>query len=655
MPNGFITYQMLNILTDAKRLRYRAPFSYNMNQYCGGFCVGVAAGMGDAALNYPWTVMKIMSQRGQSINLRPSVTPPRMWYLGVGSYAASIIPTTTIQFMVNSHLKARLSPTSSSGHLAIAMGSGAVSAVFSNAVEHLILGKQQASVGGVCTYSKAIKGLSQRHGSWWPMVGYAPTAARDAVYAGAMLYGLDWVRDGLPLHLQAPYIPAADLITGITVSVLTQPLDVFARRLQLAPGNNTWRVVMQSVYQHPNWIRVLYKGLGYRTMSVVSGITVMSRIRHWFEDNAGSDPGRPIPSISTPERNISACSVQEGVSSSKYTPTFSESLQIGCVAGTAELFPWGHALWVLKTRSQLKYDFTFNREVLTRGLCYSWIAEMGLTAAQISVANIVLKKIPESNRHDSSSRFFAAGIGGAASTLFSTPADLGLTRQQEKKGISFHRVISEIYQERGVKGLFQGGAANIVRESIYAGGFFALAPWFYFQCSQHLSANDMLLLITSGLCAGLTSAVASHPADVVVVLQQRSHHPISARTIITDIVKKEGVAGIFKGSFWRMARVTSATCVVSVVNERMKEYYGQHHEPTRLVVLGKMLATRVLRLTSLLALSARLDVLSLRRCASGKSMTVRISGMLFSIHSARPFDFSWYFLMVNCRKCSASA
>lgn len=581
MTKGYFIYRLLESLEVPKGDQGSVPQAIDSGLHCKGLCAGVVAGLGDAAINYPWTAMKIMYQRGQPVDLRPWVTPPRMWYLGVKSYAASIVPTTAIQFIANSKLKDALKPSGPWQHLGVAMASGAVGAVFSNGVEHLILGKQQKAVNAMCTYSTAIRGLHKAHGKFWPLVGYLPTAGRDAVYAGGMLYGVDWVRAQLPVGMQQPYLPVADVMVGTLASLFTQPLDVLARSQQMTPGQSVVAAT-RSIMQRPDWLKLFYTGGACRTMSVVSGITVMSRIRRWLEgDAAGIDP---IDSgLSAPPRRPSACSVAEPKETTKYTPTLKESIQIGCVAGTAELFPWGHALWILKTRSQLKYEFTFNLEVLTRGLGYSWAAEMGLTTVQIAVANMVLSQIPEADRYTTSSQFVSAALGGAASTLFSTPADLGLTKQQGKAGQTFPQVISAIYRERGVRGLFQGGAANVVRESIYAGGFFALAPWFHDQCSRHLEVNDMALLIASGLGAGMASAVVSHPADVVMVRQQEAPRPIPAKVILSDVVRQDGYLGIFKGSFWRMARVTSATCVVSVVNEHMKRYYGDQCKPSSLV------------------------------------------------------------------------
>lgn len=582
MSNGYLIYKLLELLNDPKRDHSTLPQFVDSKLRCEGLCAGIAAGLGDAAINYPWTAMKIMYQRGQPVDIRPWVTPPRMWYLGVKSYAASIVPTTAIQFVLNNKLSRWLAPSEPWQHLGIAMASGASGAIFSNGVEHLILGKQQNAVNAVCSYGVAMKGLSRAHGRFWPFVGYFPTAGRDAVYAGAMLYGADWVRDQLPISMQRPYIPVADVLVGSLASVFTHPLDVLARGQQLTPGTSLLDVVKMYAAK-PNCLRTLYTGGACRTVSVISGITVMSRIRHWLEPGPsspaeGSDTNS-TSSTSSPTREGAAYSIAEPQAIVKYTPTVVESIQIGCVAGTAELFPWGHALWILKTRSQLKYESTFNLEVLTRGLGYSWAAEMGLTTVQIAAANMVLSQISECKRYDTSSQFVAAALGGAASTLFSTPADLGLTKQQGKSGVTFPQVISEIYRERGIRGLFQGGAANVMRESIYAGGFFALAPWFHHHCSQYLDVNDMLVMIASGLGAGITCAVVSHPADVVMVRQQEAPRPVPARVILSDVLSQDGFFGIFKGSAWRMARVTSATCVVSVVNEEMKRYYGNQHKP----------------------------------------------------------------------------
>ncbi len=270
-------------------------------------------------------------------------------------------------------------------------------------------------------------------------------------------------------------------------------------------------------------------------------------------------------------------STQKGFLSALWASIFS-----GGLAGASEVF-FDHPFWTLKTRYQndkipKNQKFTLDPRVLYRGFMPNIFSMVPITALQVGISEGLSKLFhtPDVNPPSDLNALSYNAIGGGTSALVGGPTELAMAQQTKERG--FFSTLKNIYTHHGFRGLAVGLPGTIMRDAKFTIGFGFLSPYIKNKLSPYL--DDNAAKVGGGIGAGLPVAILSQPWDTLRTIQQTQMQLVEKVTapitpmweIAKKTVQKEGIRGLYKGCEWRMARVASAVCIMSEVNERTKEY-----------------------------------------------------------------------------------
>ncbi len=245
----------------------------------------------------------------------------------------------------------------------------------------------------------------------------------------------------------------------------------------------------------------------------------------------------------------------------------------GGLAGAAEVAV-DHPFWTLKTRYQndnipKKEKFTLDPRVLYRGFMPNILSMAPITAIQVSVTQgfKALFHSQSTPPSDMESLSYSAA-GGAFSALVGGPTELLMARQTQNRG--FFGTLKHVVQERGWRGLLPGMGGTAARDAKFTVGYGYAAPRLKETFTEYMPENTAS--VAGGLAAGLPVAALSQPWDTLKTMQQTGPTPVTPLwKLAKDTIVKEGFKALYKGSGWRMGRVTSAVMIMGEVNDRVNQ------------------------------------------------------------------------------------
>ncbi|MBS0288095.1 MAG: hypothetical protein JSR17_12420 [Proteobacteria bacterium] len=249
------------------------------------------------------------------------------------------------------------------------------------------------------------------------------------------------------------------------------------------------------------------------------------------------------------------------------------SIMGGGAAGAAEVVV-DHPLWSLKTRYQndsipAKEKFTLNLKILYRGFLPNVFSMVPITALQVSTAQGIKahRHNDEENPPSELQSLSYSAAGGAVSAVVSAPTELAMAQQTEKRG--FFATVKHIYQNQGFKGLLRGFTGTAIRDAKFTVGYGYAAPALKEKLAEHMSEPQAGAI--AGVGAGVTVAALSQPWDTLKTAQQTGSE-LPLWKLAAEKLKQQGIAGLYKGSFWRMSRVASAVTIMGEVNQRISSW-----------------------------------------------------------------------------------
>ena len=208
--------------------------------------------------------------------------------------------------------------------------------------------------------------------------------------------------------------------------------------------------------------------------------------------------------------------------------------------------------------------------VLYRGFFPNVLSMAPITAIQVSVAQ-GLRSLFHSETSNPPSNIEAlsySAAGGAMSALVGSPTELLMSQQTKDRG--FFSTLKHIVRECGWRGLLPGMAGTAARDAKFTVGYGFASPFLKEKFEERMP--EEAATIAAGLCAGLPVAALSQPWDTLKTAQQTGPAPVTPLwKLAKDTIMKEGIRGLYKGSGWRMARVTSAVMIMGEVNEKVSQ------------------------------------------------------------------------------------
>ena len=162
--------------------------------------------------------------------------------------------------------------------------------------------------------------------------------------------------------------------------------------------------------------------------------------------------------------------------------------------------------------------------------------------------------IPESRLSNLVIGVCARGVSSA------TMMPLTLVKTRFESGWFPYRSVAHalgvIFRQDGVRGLFSGGVATVLRDAPYSGMFLL----FYFEMKRHATEkwanNGIPVLVTfgCGFASGFLASVITHPFDVIKTrIQVKASRSEMKRTVLS-ILREGGARGMMAGLTMRMTR-----------------------------------------------------------------------------------------------------
>ncbi|KAJ3361006.1 hypothetical protein GGF31_002466 [Allomyces arbusculus] len=135
--------------------------------------------------------------------------------------------------------------------------------------------------------------------------------------------------------------------------------------------------------------------------------------------------------------------------------------------------------------------------------------------------------------------------------------------------------LAQVVSELGVRGLYRGTAATLMRDVPFSIMFFPLHAWLKSQFAAPDGTVAFGSVFGSGLAAGWIAAGAVTPMDVIKTrLQAKAANApaMSIRECFTTIVRNEGAGALFKGWLPRCMIVSPLFGITLLVYEAQQRY-----------------------------------------------------------------------------------
>ncbi|KAF8638409.1 hypothetical protein AX17_002234 [Amanita inopinata Kibby_2008] len=148
--------------------------------------------------------------------------------------------------------------------------------------------------------------------------------------------------------------------------------------------------------------------------------------------------------------------------------------------------------------------------------------------------------------------FVAGTISGIAGLIVGYPLDTVKVRFQSpliagKYHSTFHAVATIIREERFI-GLYKGITSPLTTAALLNGVVFAS---YRFLMKVQLENSDAIPTLTqialAGAGSGIVSSLVTTPTELIKILQQDQLIPTSSRQIALQILKEEGICGLYRG------------------------------------------------------------------------------------------------------------
>lgn len=167
-----------------------------------------------------------------------------------------------------------------------------------------------------------------------------------------------------------------------------------------------------------------------------------------------------------------------------------------------------------------------------------------------------------------------AALGGAISSVFSSPSEL-VQIQQQRTGLSLGAAVRSVVQQHGALTLYRGWTPMLVRESIYTAAYLGLMPVLRGALEGTGGLPDGAPLLISGISAGVIGATASHPADTIKTRMQAflevdklpQYRSVSSTT--QNLLAEGGWTKLFAGLSSRVARIVAATFILNFARDEL--------------------------------------------------------------------------------------
>ncbi|KAK2467362.1 hypothetical protein APHAL10511_000597 [Amanita phalloides] len=157
--------------------------------------------------------------------------------------------------------------------------------------------------------------------------------------------------------------------------------------------------------------------------------------------------------------------------------------------------------------------------------------------------------------------FIAGTLSGIAGLVVGYPFDTVKVRFQNpilasRYTSNFHAFVS-IIREEGFMGLFKGITSPLATTALSNGFFFASYHFFLKIVANVHAIPTLTQVFIAGACTGIAWSVVTTPAELIKIRQQDQLVPTSTWNILIEIIREDGILGLYRGLAATILRDTS--------------------------------------------------------------------------------------------------
>jgi solute carrier family 25 uncoupling protein 8/9 len=180
--------------------------------------------------------------------------------------------------------------------------------------------------------------------------------------------------------------------------------------------------------------------------------------------------------------------------------------------------------------------------------------------------------------------FVTSGIGVATANIITNPIDVVKVRLQlqnlndVKQPFGMYKMGSHIVKTEGISSLYNGIGPSIVRGFVFGGARLGM----YHPIKTMLYGDDKSFSgkLISGTLSGVFASAATNPIELIKTRLQSAKTDNNAFKVIKDILEKDGVYGLWKGSVPGMVRSSVLTASQCATYEEVKKTLAQNFNMT---------------------------------------------------------------------------
>lgn len=171
--------------------------------------------------------------------------------------------------------------------------------------------------------------------------------------------------------------------------------------------------------------------------------------------------------------------------------------------------------------------------------------------------------------------FYAGSCAGFIESLFITPFELVKTNLQTTKNKRPICVIKNLYNNKGILGLYRGLSTTVIRQCTNQGFNFSI---YYKLRKLHVKEGEIpniLKIITMTLFSSSVGPILTSPIDTIKTRFMNPNYKYNNLIeAFVDIKTREGVKGFYNGIVFRLLRVCGGQAITFCVVENLL-YYTQ--------------------------------------------------------------------------------
>ncbi|NDH08299.1 MAG: hypothetical protein EBY16_01545 [Gammaproteobacteria bacterium] len=249
-----------------------------------------------------------------------------------------------------------------------------------------------------------------------------------------------------------------------------------------------------------------------------------------------------------------------------------QSYSIGAITGLVDVLAT-HPFFVMKTHVQQGLPIPWNLKSLYKGAGTNALGFVPITSIQIGTSQWV-EKHWFFGQPTYTQKILASFSAGALSSLISCPIEKFMILQHRLPHLSIGKILTYQQQSEGLKGLFSGQIATLLREGSFSVFLLMVPPVLkaeVYQYTQHETSSALI----AGVASGVGATLVSQPLDTIKTIQQSSSSPFGFFKTARDL----GLEALFKGTLSRGSSVVLSITLMSMLKEQLENWCKAYHQP----------------------------------------------------------------------------